>query len=157
MTGVSWDVQLAAALTAAAFGAAASPLTLLYGGAFTPVVRFAADFIATVGIGAMFLVSAEIGAEGQLTLYCAVCYLAALFAARRLVRTALAALKKRFPSLFAPKTRRKKSAAPTSPQDGSRVPSSLPYSPPQAERRISASLRAKGARGVPHRQADEWD
>lgn len=43
MTGASWDVQLAAALTAAAFGAAASPLTLLYGGSFTPVVRFAAD------------------------------------------------------------------------------------------------------------------
>ena len=57
MTGASWDAQLVAALWAAAFGAAASPLTLLYGIRLRPVERFAADFLATVLIGAAFFLS----------------------------------------------------------------------------------------------------
>lgn len=157
MTGVSWDVQLAAALTAAAFGAAASPLTLLYGGSFTPIVRFAADFLATAGIGALFLVSAEVGAEGQLTVYCAVCYFAALCAARKTLLAAAAALKKAFPSLFRRKTPERERPATISPQDGNPAPVSSRYSPPQAEKRISAFRRGEAGRAAPRRQADGWD
>ena len=76
--GASWTAQLAAALIAAAFGVAASPLTLLYKVSARPVTRIAADFVATVGIALLFLLSAETGAEGRLTLYCAACYLVAL-------------------------------------------------------------------------------
>lgn len=87
--GASWTAQLAAALIAAAFGVAASPLTLLYKVSARPVTRIAADFVATVGIALLFLLSAETGAEGRLTLYCAACYLVALaFAGKGVTRAA---------------------------------------------------------------------
>lgn len=83
MTGASWDAQLVAALWAAAFGAAASPLTLLYGIRLRPVERFAADFLATVLIGAAFFLSSETGARGMVTAYCAASFLLSLMLARK--------------------------------------------------------------------------
>lgn len=99
--GASWTAQLAAALVAAAFGVAASPLTLLYKVNARPVTRIAADFIATVGIGILFLVSAETGAEGMLTLYGAACYLISLALAGKAVtkaaKSAWNGVKEKFP------------------------------------------------------------
>ena len=67
MTGASWDVQLVAALTAAGFGALAALPTLLCALKLRPLERFAADFVATAAVGVLFLLSAETGAQGQLT------------------------------------------------------------------------------------------
>lgn len=101
IAGASWTAQLAAALIAAAFGVAASPLTLLYKVSARPVTRIAADFVATVGIALLFLLSAETGAEGRLTLYCAACYLVALaFAGKAVTKAAKSAwngVKEKFP------------------------------------------------------------
>ena len=100
MTGASWDAQLVAALWAAAFGAAASPLTLLYGIRLRPVERFAADFLATVLIGAAFFLSSETGARGMVTAYCAASFLLSLVLARKGLLCLGALLQKKFPRLF---------------------------------------------------------
>lgn len=101
MTGASWDVQLVAALTAAGFGALAALPTLLCALKLRPLERFAADFVAVVAVGVLFLLSAETGAQGQLTAYCAVCYFLSLALSRKAMLRCAAFLADRFAPRFA--------------------------------------------------------
>ena len=157
--GVLWEAQLAAAAVAAAFGAAASPLTLLYKGNVRPVKRITADFIATAGIALLFLLSAETGAQGQLTIYCAAAYLVAVAAGGRALRAALAALQKKFPALFGRRKRALKSRQEkiTSPQDDNQAPSSSRCNRRRAAGHSAVSRRKRAARALPRPQADGRD
>lgn len=155
-TGASWEAQLIAALVAAAFGAAASPLTLLFDARLRPLERFVADACAVVAVGALFLLSAEAGAKGQLTLYCAVCYFFALGISRRLLLVAVAALKARFPNAFSKKKKKRKVRRADKKPSDYPAPVSSRYNRRQAERRISASRREKARKAIPRRRADGW-
>lgn len=155
MTGASWDVQLVAALTAAGFGALAALPTLLCALKLRPLERFAADFVAAVAVGVLFLLSAETGAQGQLTAYCAVCYFLSLALSRKAMLRCAAFLADRFAPRFAARRIKKGVISPR--RDGLRAPSSLQDNPPQAETRTSAFLRGKGGTSVRRRQADESD
>lgn len=173
--GASWTAQLAAALIAAAFGVAASPLTLLYKVSARPVTRIAADFVATVGIALLFLLSAETGAEGMLTLYGAACYLISLALAGKAVtkaaKTVWNGVKEKFPRFAKFCTRglnagtenksgNEATAGETLPagddgivdaralrkKGGTPAPSSSRYSRRRAGRHSAVSPREKGAR-----------
>lgn len=154
--GASWGAQLAAALTAAAFGFAASPLTLLYLPLSRPIRRITADFVATTGIALLFLLSVETGARGQLTLYCAIAYLLSVAAGGKMLRVTLAALQKKFPALFerGKRARKARHREVISPQADSPVPSSSPHNPRRAAGYTSAFRRGKGGRAGRHPQAD---
>ena len=162
MTGASWDAQLVAALWAAAFGAAASPLTLLYGIRLRPVERFAADFLATVLIGAAFFLSSETGARGMVTAYCAASFLLSLMLARKGLLRLGALLQKKFPRLFVrrkcvPGKRARATERNAFRDDGCPAPSSSPYNPRRAAGYNAAFPRGKGGRRGRRRQADGWD
>ena len=155
MTGASWDVQLVTALTAAGFGALATLPTLLCALKLRPLERFAADFVAAAAVGVLFLLSAETGAQGQLTAYCAVCYFLSLALSRKAMLRCAAFLADRFAPRFAARRIKKGVISPR--RDGLRAPSSLQDNPPQAETRTFAFLRGKGGTSVRRRQADESD
>lgn len=153
MTGASWDVQLVAALTAAGFGALAALFTLPCSLKLGTLERFATDFVAAAATGALFLLSVETGASGQPTFYCAVIYLLAMAASRRLMTRPFSALAGRIFALRA--VRRRKRKPTSSPRQADLpAPSSSQDNPPQAERRSAVFPRAKGGTSARRRRAD---
>lgn len=155
MTGASWDVQLIAALTAAGFGALAALPTLLCAPKLRPLERFAADFIAAAAVGVLFLLSAEIGAQGQLTAYCAVCYFLSLAVSRKALLRCTAYLLGKFTPRLTARRIKKEVISPR--KGGIPAPSSPQDNPPQAETHTSVFLRGKDGTSVRRRQADGSD
>ena len=93
MTGASWIMQLTAALSSLGFGALAALPFRAIRARTEGFEKFLTDCFAVCAAGALFLLSAHVCAQGQLTFYCALCFLSGLWIAEKLADRLLAALK----------------------------------------------------------------
>lgn len=93
MTGASWIMQLTAALGSLGFGALAALPFRAIRARTEGFEKFLTDCFAVCAAGALFLLSAHVCAQGQLTFYCALCFLSGLWIAEKLADRLLAALK----------------------------------------------------------------
>lgn len=93
MTGASWIMQLTAALGSLGFGALAALPFRAIRARTEDFEKFLTDCFAVCAAGALFLLSAHVCAQGQLTFYCALCFLSGLWIAEKLADGLLAALK----------------------------------------------------------------
>lgn len=95
-TGADWSQQLFAACTALAFGIAAALPLMLLNVKTQGFEKVLADFFAVVLSTALFLLSVQFGAKGQLTVYGALCFLAGATAGKKLIADKLTGLISRF-------------------------------------------------------------
>lgn len=90
--GASWGIQLIAALTAFAFGAAGSIPALLFFRKARFAERILTDFFASAVLILLYIASAETGNRGQVEWFTVAAFLAGTASFAKLARTVFAKL-----------------------------------------------------------------